>query len=318
MAPRAALALVASLCLASNQASASDEPGRREASAAAEPKSPLEKKRGETLAKLDESRWLLARQREQKVGRAYADIAVSIMEAKDEAALDGMGPMLDWFHRRAIVGAGMSGLPPREIERVKASQAAAIEEMERRKIGGQASWPRDTALRPPVDPKDFYGVTSPFDPKRKHPLSKIETPHLGLDGRAQRPVPIRASADGWIIFTGMDPLDPKHGNRVIVRYDNGMFGSVSHLSRFPAYIGSVVSSQKSVGTKFGQLPAPVRVREGQIIGYSGATGGVNGPHWHAEVGTSPRGGRFDPEGAYPSLPPLRPHSGSLTASEKIP
>ena len=78
------------------------------------------------------------------------------------------------------------------------------------------------------------------------------------------------------------------GNAVEIRHPNGYVTRYGHLSRFKPDV--------TVGT---------RVRQGDVIGYVGATGLATAPHLHYELW---RGGRpVDPLGI--DLPPGRSSSG---------
>ena len=117
---------------------------------------------------------------------------------------------------------------------------------------------RKAFLRSPVD----FRVSSPFNPKRRHPVLKTVRPHRGVDYAAPSGTPIKAAGDGKVIFRG-----PKsgYGNAVILQHGGNITTLYAHMSRF--------ASKARVGT---------RVRQGQTIGYVGATGLVTGAHLHYE------------------------------------
>jgi murein DD-endopeptidase MepM/ murein hydrolase activator NlpD len=101
-----------------------------------------------------------------------------------------------------------------------------------------------------------YGV-------RLHPLLNTRKLHTGVDWAAPIGTPIMASGNGVIEeakFKG------QNGNYIRIRHPNGYQSAYSHLSKFAA----------------GVAPG-VKVRQSQIIGYSGNTGFSTGPHLHYEV-----------------------------------
>ncbi|WP_262693042.1 M23 family metallopeptidase [Kordiimonas aquimaris] len=112
-------------------------------------------------------------------------------------------------------------------------------------------------------PLDFVYVTDSYGPRKKHPVLGYRTMHTGTDFRARPGTPIMASGDGVV---EMAARNGSYGNYIRIRHNNSYKTAYAHLSRY------------GKGIKKGR-----RVEQGQIIGYSGATGRVNGPHLHYEV-----------------------------------
>lgn len=95
-------------------------------------------------------------------------------------------------------------------------------------------------------------VTSFYGPS--HPLGiDIEAPY----------VPVAAARAGQVVFAGGDPCC-SYGLNVIVRHDQGFETRYAHLS--------------NISVKLGQF-----VEAGQLVGTSGSTGRVTGPHLHFEI-----------------------------------
>ena len=85
--------------------------------------------------------------------------------------------------------------------------------------------------------------------------------HLGVDFAAKPGTPVKATSDGRIEFAGQKH---NYGNVVIVQH--GKYSTLyAHLLRFPS-----------------QIHVGVPVRQGQVIGFVGATGLATGPHLHYE------------------------------------
>ena len=104
-------------------------------------------------------------------------------------------------------------------------------------------------------------VTSSFSTRRKHPVLGFTRAHKGVDFRAPTGTPIPSA--GGVVARG---YNRGHGNFVKIRH-NGTFETLyAHLSKFAKNV--------KVGTV---------VKQGQIIGYAGATGLATGPHLHYEV-----------------------------------
>jgi len=117
---------------------------------------------------------------------------------------------------------------------------------------------RKAFLRSPVD----FRVSSSFNPNRLHPVLKTVRPHRGVDYAAPSGTPIKASGDGKVIFRG---VKNGYGNVVILQHGGNITTLYAHMSRF-----------------VGKVRNGTRVRQGQTIGYVGATGMVTGAHLHYE------------------------------------
>jgi len=107
-------------------------------------------------------------------------------------------------------------------------------------------------------PLRYSRVTSNFSHRRFHPVLKIYRPHWGVDYGAPVGTPVQVTANGVVTFTGWDRGG---GNVVKVRHTGGYVTAYLHLSRF------------AKGIRPG-----ARVRQGDIVAYSGATGLASGPH----------------------------------------
>ena len=118
---------------------------------------------------------------------------------------------------------------------------------------------RKAFLRAPVE---FSRVSSNFNMRRKHPLYKRVMPHRGIDYAAPVGTPILAAGEGRIVAASRNR---SNGNFVILQHGEQYTTKYLHLSRFAR------------GIKAGS-----RVKQGQTIGYVGATGMVTGPHLHYE------------------------------------
>ncbi len=132
-------------------------------------------------------------------------------------------------------------------------------------------------------PVAYPRITSNFNWRRYHPVLKRTRPHLGTDFGTGYGAPILATADGVVSFAAWDG---GYGNLVKIEHGNGYETRYAHLSRF------------SKGLRRG-----TRVRQGQTIGYSGATGLATAPHLHYEFRRFGRA--VDPRGVrLPAAPPV--------------
>ncbi|WP_295810297.1 M23 family metallopeptidase [uncultured Nitratireductor sp.] len=114
-------------------------------------------------------------------------------------------------------------------------------------------------LRNPVPNGRF---TSGFG-MRRHPVLGYSKMHTGVDWGAPRGTPIIAAGDGVVEKAGWAG---GYGRQTIIRHNNGFKTSYNHQSG----IAKGVS-------------AGARIRQGQVIGYVGATGLVTGNHLHYEM-----------------------------------
>lgn len=115
--------------------------------------------------------------------------------------------------------------------------------------------------KPWSGPLDVMRVTSGFKMDRMHPILNRILPHTGIDYAAVQGTPVRATADGSVSFAA---VRGGYGNLVEVQHPNGYATRYAHLSR--------------IAVRPYQL-----VRQGDVIGWVGATGLATGPHLHYEV-----------------------------------
>ena len=118
---------------------------------------------------------------------------------------------------------------------------------------------RRAFLRAPVE---FRRVSSPFTRSRFHPVLGIWRRHEGTDYAAAPGTPVLAAGDGTVLRA---ERSGGYGNLIELRHLNGITTRYGHLRGFAA-----------------GLHAGERVRQGEIIGYVGATGLASGPHLHYE------------------------------------
>ena len=123
-----------------------------------------------------------------------------------------------------------------------------------------------------LKPLAYRRISSRFTNSRYHPILRTWRSHRGVDYAADAGTDIMATSDGVVIHRG---FDNSYGNSIQIRHPNGFVTRYAHMRGFRS--GIVVGS---------------RVRQGDVIGYVGATGLATGPHLHYEM---LRGGRhIDP------------------------
>jgi len=112
---------------------------------------------------------------------------------------------------------------------------------------------------------------------RKHPIKKARRHHDGIDLAAPVGAPIRAIADGQVMYA--DPHGG-YGKYIVVRHLNGITSHYGHCDTMEVIPGHTVTA-------------------GQIIGTVGNSGASTGPHLHFEIRRD--GEAQDPESFLPGL-----------------
>lgn len=109
-------------------------------------------------------------------------------------------------------------------------------------------------------PKENTRMTSAFG-LRIHPITNVRSGHLGVDIAANIGTEVYAIDDGTVlrvdyIGTGGKTIHIQHSNKIVSKY--------LHLNGYAVNVGDSVS-------------------KGQLVGYSGNTGGSTGPHLHFQI-----------------------------------
>lgn len=107
-------------------------------------------------------------------------------------------------------------------------------------------------------PLSFSRISSGFTMRRYHPIAKTWRAHPAIDYAAPTGTPIKTVGDGVVSQKG---YTRGNGNYVKIRHNNGYETLYLHMKGF------------AKGLRNGG-----RVKQGQVIGYVGATGLATGPH----------------------------------------
>jgi hypothetical protein len=111
--------------------------------------------------------------------------------------------------------------------------------------------------------------------------------HMGLDIRTNQKEdqPVYAAADGYISFIGVRPQS--FGRFIIIQHPNGLSTLYGHLNDFfpelERYATEQQYKQEAWELELDMTREKFPVRKGQLIAYSGNTGGSQGPHLHFEI-----------------------------------
>jgi len=108
-------------------------------------------------------------------------------------------------------------------------------------------------------PLKFSRISSRFSAARMHPVLRIVRPHFGVDYAAPTGTPVYSIGDGVIQTKAYQ--GGGGGNFIKIKHNSVYATTYMHLSKF----------EKGI-------QAGSRVKQGQVIGYVGATGLASGPH----------------------------------------
>ena len=112
-------------------------------------------------------------------------------------------------------------------------------------------------------------------------------PHAGLDIKTQgvEGKKIYAVADGYVSRIGVSPYG--YGNVLYVTHNDGYTAVYAHLQRFKGDIAKYVKQYQYKNKKYTSQIYPEKdqfpVKKGDVIAYSGNSGGSGGPHLHFEI-----------------------------------
>ena len=107
-------------------------------------------------------------------------------------------------------------------------------------------------------PLRYSRISSGFSKRRLHPILKIYRPHPGVDYAAPTGTPVVSVGDGRVISRRWKN---GYGRFIAIRHNSRYITSYGHLYRY--------ASKIKVGSN---------VKQGQVIGYVGASGLATGPH----------------------------------------
>ena len=116
---------------------------------------------------------------------------------------------------------------------------------------------RKAFLRAPVN---FKYISSNFKKKRFHPVQKRWKAHRGTDYAAKTGTPVVSAGNGKVTHSTYNKYN---GHYVFIQHGNGIVTKYLHFSKRKVKRGE-------------------KVKQGQVIGYVGATGLAAGPHLHYE------------------------------------
>ena len=138
-------------------------------------------------------------------------------------------------------------------------------------------------------PTDYFGVPLDIPLQLSGTFGELRENHLhsGIDFRTQKleGFPVMATADGYVSRIRVSLMG--FGKVVYITHPNGYTTVYAHLQKFSPEIEKYIKTEQYKIRNFEVhlFPKPTEfvVQKGQIIGYSGSTGGFVDPHLHYEI-----------------------------------
>lgn len=168
----------------------------------------------------------------------------------------------DYPSEKLTVAPKMVNPPQDQMERISRESKLSAAAMQTNTPGFA---PRLPLVRP------VPGIFTSVYGKSRYFNNELRSRHGGVDMRAAAGTPIKAAANGTVVLTGDFWFS---GKCVYIDHGAGLVSFYGHMSKLQTEKGR-------------------RVKAGEVIGLSGQTGRVTGPHLH--FGLSWRGELFDPE-----------------------
>jgi len=141
---------------------------------------------------------------------------------------------------------------PDELKTIEAD--VAIKERVFGTSAAEPEWSGNFIAPVKAQPTDSFGVRRTFN-------GKLNSIHKGMDFRAASGTSVHAANSGVVVLAQKLYFE---GNCVVIDHGLGLYTISMHLSRIDVHEGD-------------------RVAKGQLVGLSGATGRVTGPHLHWAV-----------------------------------
>lgn len=123
--------------------------------------------------------------------------------------------------------------------------------------------------------------------------------HSGIDIRTadREGLPVSAVGDGWVSRIKVSPWG--YGKALYIDHPNGYTTVYGHLSAYAGAIADAVLRAQYDARRFDVdktfAPHELPVKAGDLVAYSGNTGGSSGPHLHFEVRRTSDQNALDPE-----------------------
>lgn len=111
--------------------------------------------------------------------------------------------------------------------------------------------------------------------------------HGGVDLKTQgrEDIPVKAAAEGFVSRIKISPFG--YGKAIYITHPNGYTTVYGHIQKFSdaieAYIKKSQYQKESFSVELFPMSKELQLKQGDLIAYSGNTGGSGGPHLHFEI-----------------------------------
>lgn len=122
--------------------------------------------------------------------------------------------------------------------------------------------------------------------------------HAGLDIKTQGVIgkEVYAAAEGYVSRINVSPYG--YGKALYITHPNGYTTVYGHLNQYSEKIEAVVKARQYQKESFNiaiyLMPNEIKVQKGELVAYSGNTGGSGGPHLHFEIRKSSNSHPYNP------------------------
>lgn len=138
-------------------------------------------------------------------------------------------------------------------------------------------------------PQDYFGPPMSGELKLSGNFGEIRPNHFhaGFDLKTDNKegIPIFAVADGYLARVKISPFG--YGKALYINHSNGYTSVYAHLKDFPeplkSYIKNIQITIQSFEIDTVFATPSIQFKKGDIIAFSGNTGGSQGPHLHFEI-----------------------------------
>lgn len=138
-------------------------------------------------------------------------------------------------------------------------------------------------------PKEYFGNPLEIGPILAGTFAELRSNHFhgGVDIKTQQRegLNVLATADGYISRIKISPWG--YGKAIYIQHPNGYTTVYGHLRELAPELEAYVKKQQYKKEKFAIELFPtansMNITKGQLIAYSGNTGGSGGPHLHYEI-----------------------------------
>lgn len=138
-------------------------------------------------------------------------------------------------------------------------------------------------------PQDYFAPPMDIPLYLSGNFGEIRTNHFhaGIDIKTQgvEGIPIKSAAEGFVSRIKISPYG--YGKAIYVVHPNGYTTVYGHIQKFSEtiekYIKAAQYKKESFSIELFPMSSELQVKKGDLIAYSGNTGGSGGPHLHFEI-----------------------------------